>query len=96
MKTTLMFPDDLMIEVKIESVRRHRTLKDFVPELVRAGLAAQRQAAEGVAQDTEAMRHAVASGWMTGWQELGKRIDAKAVGSASSVALLEADRGTRG
>jgi len=38
MKTTLVFPDDLMTEVKIEAVRQHKKLKDFVPELVTAGL----------------------------------------------------------
>ncbi len=96
MKTTLIFPDDLMMEVKIESVRRHRKLKDFVPELVRAGLAAQRQAMEGTAQDAESGRRVAASTWITAWQELGKRIESKATGTESCVTILEADRGTRG
>lgn len=96
MKTTLVFPDDLMTEVKIESVRRHRTLKDFVPELVRAGLAAQRQALECNAQDNVDREHSAANVWMMAWQELGQRIEAKSKGTDSSVALLEADRGTRG
>ncbi len=96
MKTTLVFPDDLMTEVKIESVRRHRTLKDFVPELVRAGLAVHRQTMEDASQDTAARHRAAASGWMTTWQELGKNIEAKSRGTISSVETLEADRGTRG
>lgn len=90
MKATLSFPDDLLTEVKHEAVRQHRKLNDLVPELVRLGLAMQRQAPAGLQcrETTEA--------WLTEWQSLGSRIAAKAVSPGSLVATLEADRGSRG
>ena len=90
MKTTLSFPDDLLTEVKYEAVRQHRKLNDLVPELVRLGLAAQRQTPTGM-QCRE-----TANAWLTEWQALGSRIAKKAPKAATLVATLEADRASRG
>ena len=90
MKTTLSFPDELLTDVKHEAVRQHRKLNDLVPELVRLGLAAQRQAPTGM-QCREA-----ADAWLTEWKSIGNRIAAKTPPTGSLVATLEADRGSRG
>ena len=89
MKTTLSFPDSLLTEVKHEAVRQHRRLNDLVPELVRLGLAAQRQA------PTEMQCRETANAWLTEWQSLGSRV-AKKAHQGSLVKTLEADRGRRG
>ena len=90
MKTTLSFPDELLTEVKHEAVRQHRKLKDLVPELVRLGLAAQRQA------PAEAQCREAADAWLMEWKSIGKRLAAKAPRTGSLVATLEEDRGSRG
>jgi hypothetical protein len=90
MKTTLSFPDDLMTEVKHEAVRQHRKLNELVPELVRLGLAAQRQAPAG------SHCRETADAWLTGWQAAGARIAARKQPAGSLVATLEADRASRG
>ena len=89
MKTTLSFPDDLLTEVKHEAVRQHRKLNDLVPELVRAGLLAQRQA------PTPMQCRETADAWLTEWRALGTRILKKKQPADSLVATLEADRGSR-
>ena len=89
MKTTLIFPDELLIEVKHEAVRQQRKLKDLVPELVRLGLKAQRL-------DRGILDKDDATAWLKQWQSLGKRMTAKMKSGDSLVAGLEADRGSRG
>jgi len=44
MKTTLDLPDELMRAVKMRAVREDRRLKDVIAELLRAGLAEDREA----------------------------------------------------
>ena len=90
MKTTLSFPDSLLTEVKHEAVRQHRRLNDLVPELVRLGLVAQRQAPTG-RQCRE-----TADAWLAEWQSLGSRIAKNAREPGSLVKTLEAHRGSRG
>lgn len=89
MKTTLEFPDDLMMQVKIEAARRRRKLKDLVPELVRAGLEAQR--AEAVDTRTTADLEAGAR-WLEEWLRLGTEWGAEDAPGPSAREILEADR----
>ena len=93
MKTTMVLPDDLLTEVKVEAVHQHRKLNDLVPELIRIGLASQRCVPGGAFRASERQR---AQAWLVGWQKLGARIEGKAGTSGSCVSLLEAERGTRG
>ena len=89
----MVVPDDLMTEVKLEAVHRHRKLNDLVPELIRIGLATQQA---GRASTTAATHQQRAEAWLDNWQKLGTGLQNKAVSAKSCVALLEADRGTRG
>ena len=95
MKTTLLFPDDLLTEVKIEAVRQHRRLKDFVPELVRTGLEAQRRPTGDTAL-SEGRRRKIADAWLKQWLAVGSRIESKKRRTGSMVESLEADRASRG
>ncbi|MEO8084964.1 MAG: hypothetical protein ABI780_14165 [Ardenticatenales bacterium] len=88
MKTTLEFPDDLMIQVKIEAARRRRKLKELVPELVRAGLDAQRGAV--VARSPADL--AAGAQWLDDWLRLGAEWSAAAPARPSAREILEADR----
>ena len=47
MKTTLDLPDELMREIKVRAAREDRKLKDLVSDLLRKGLAAQEEHANG-------------------------------------------------
>lgn len=89
MKTTLEFPDDLLIQVKIEAARRRKKLKDLVPELVRAGLDAQRADADSAepSDDLDA-----GAQWLEEWLRLGKEWSADAAPGPSAREILEADR----
>ena len=42
MKITLELPDEVMREVKIRAVHKHKKLKDTVAELIRKGIAADK------------------------------------------------------
>ena len=95
MKTTLLFPDDLLTEVKLEAVRQHRRLKDFVPELVRTGLEAQRRSTGGTAP-SEGRQRKIADAWLKEWMTVGSRIEAKTRRKGSMIESLEADRASRG
>ena len=64
----MVFPDELLTEVKHEAVRQHRKLNELVPALVRLGLLAQRQTA-AVGRSRES-----AEAWLTEWLALGNRI----------------------
>ena len=48
MKTTLDLPDDLMREIKVRAAREDRKLKDLIAELLRLGLAEERNGAAKV------------------------------------------------
>ncbi len=48
MKTTLELPEDLMRAVKMRAVERNRKLKDTIAELLRRGLAREREAPPAV------------------------------------------------
>jgi len=45
MKTTIELPDDLMREIKVRAARQDRKLKDLIAELLRRGLAEERNGA---------------------------------------------------
>lgn len=91
MKTTLEFPDDLLIEVKIEAARRRKKLKDLVPELVRAGLEAQRAGAGAdSAQPSDDLDAGVR--WLEEWMRQGAEWTAAAPPGPSAREILEADR----
>lgn len=89
MKTTLEFPDDLMMQVKIEAARRRRKLNDLVPELVRAGLEAQR--ADAIDSRSTADLAAGAQ-WLDDWLREGAEWSAAAAPGPSAREILEADR----
>ena len=93
MKTTMLLPDDLMTEVKIEAVHQRRRLNDLVPELLRIGLANQRHSSASSFKATDIQRGQT---WLKGWQQLGAGIENRVIASESCVSMLEADRGTRG
>ncbi len=42
MKTTIDLPDELMRSIKVRAAREDRKLKDLIPELLRKGLATER------------------------------------------------------
>lgn len=63
MKTTWELPDELITEIKVEAARQRKKLKELVPELVRAGLSAQRSVAT---PDAEASAR-----WLEEWVKLG-------------------------
>lgn len=63
MKTTIDLPDDLVTEIKVEAARRHRTLKDLMPELLRTGLQAERAGRGANLGDT--------GSWVEAWVALG-------------------------
>lgn len=91
MKTTMVFPDDLMMEVKLEAVRQHCKLKDLVAELIRLGLEVKRQVPGAGLHCRDA-----GAVWLTDLQSIGASIEAKKNKGKSLVATLEADRGSRG
>ena len=64
MKTTIELPDDLLTEVKIEAARQHKKVKELVPDLVRAGLRANRTLAPAKSRESE---H-----WLEAWVKLGE------------------------
>ena len=84
MKTTIELPDDLLTEVKIEAARRHRKLKELVPELVRAGLRVNR--APAPASSRESKR------WLEAWVALGEEATREAPTGPTATEILAADR----
>lgn len=63
MKTTVELPDELVTEIKVEAARQRKKLKEFVPELVRAGLSSQRSVASPDPQASAL--------WLEEWVALG-------------------------
>jgi hypothetical protein len=88
MKTTVVFPDALMEEVKLEAARRHKKLKELVPELVQGGLDAQRQSRRGRAP----MTPQEAAAWVANLKAIGREIEAHSQDSRTLVQILNDDR----
>lgn len=84
MKTTIELPDELLTEVKIEAARRHKKLKELVPELVRAGLRANRTATPGGSRESER--------WLEAWVMLGKEATREIASGPTATEILDADR----
>lgn len=88
MKTTVEVPDELMIQVKIEAALRRQKLKDLIPELLRIGLAAERQKQQPRDEFTEADMDA----WLGRMREIGAEIQRKSVDPRNMVQILHDDR----
>jgi hypothetical protein len=84
-KTTIELPDELLTEVKIEAARRHKKLKELVPELVRAGLRANRMAAPARSRESER--------WLEAWVRLGEEATREAATGPTVTEVLASDRG---
>ena len=89
MKTTVDLPDDLMTEVKIEAAVRRRKLKELIPDLLRAGLAADR---ERRAVQGESFSEQELEAWLAGMREIGADIQRRSVDPRSLVEILHDDR----
>jgi plasmid stability protein len=83
-KTTIELPDDLLTEVKVEAARRHKKLKELVPELVRAGLRAKRTPAPARSRESEK--------WLEAWVRLGEEATREAASGPTATEILAADR----
>jgi plasmid stability protein len=84
MKTTIELPDDLVTEVKIEAARRHKKLKELVPELVRAGLRANRTPATARSRES--------TQWLEAWVTLGEEATREAATGPTATEILASDR----
>lgn len=88
MKTTVEMPDDLMIEVKVQAARERRKLKDLLPELVRAGLEARREARPlgrpYTPEEVEALLERL--------RAIGEDVERHSVDPRSAVEILHDDR----
>ncbi len=85
MKVTIELPDDLLAEVRIEAARRHKKLKQLIPDLVRAGLRAQRSPAP---PDGRAMAR-----WLAEWVKLGEAATNGRRAGPTATEILASDRG---
>jgi hypothetical protein len=85
MKTTLELPDELVTEIKVEAARQKKKLKELVPELVRAGLAARRRPGPAEAQAT--------AQWLDEWLKLGKDATRGLPPKPTASEILTKDRG---
>jgi hypothetical protein len=83
-KTTIELPDELLTEVKVEAARRHKKLKELVPELVRAGLRAIRTPARARGRESER--------WLEAWVKLGEEATREAASAPTATEILAADR----
>jgi hypothetical protein len=84
MKATFEIPDDLFVEVKVEAARRHKKLKELVPDLVRAGLRAQQAAGPVSRRDSER--------WLEEWVRLGQAAVKDQPPGPAATEILAADR----
>ena len=84
MKTTIELPDDLLTEVKIEAARRRKKLKELVPELLRAGLHANR--APGPATSRDSVQ------WLEEWVRLGAEATKELPQGPTATEILAKDR----
>jgi hypothetical protein len=83
-KTTIELPDELLTEVKIEAARRHKKLKELVPELVRAGLRANRTPTPARGRESER--------WLEAWVKLGEEATREAASAPTATEILATDR----
>ena len=84
MKTTIDLPDDLVTDIKVEAARQHRKLKDLVPELLRAGLRADRASAGSGSMDGQS--------WIDAWVALGTSATSGRPGGPTGTEILARDR----
>jgi hypothetical protein len=84
MKTTIELPDDLVTEVKIEAARQHKKLKELVPDLMRAGLRANRAPGSAKRQESEQ--------WLKEWVKLGEAATKDQPQGPTATEILAADR----
>jgi hypothetical protein len=84
MKTTIELPDDLLIEIKVEAARRRKKLKELVPELVRAGLRANRNLGPAASQDSKE--------WLEAWVRLGEEATKGSASGPTATEILATDR----
>jgi hypothetical protein len=84
MKTTIELPDDLLTEVKIEAARRHKKLKELVPDLVRAGLRVNRMPAPARGRESEQ--------WLKAWVTMGEEATREAPSGPTATEILASDR----
>ena len=84
MKTTIDLPDDLVTEIKVEAARRHRKLKDLVPELLRNGLEVQRASVEPTTVEGRA--------WIDQWVALGRAATRGLPAGPTATEILARDR----
>jgi Arc/MetJ family transcription regulator len=84
MKTTIELPDDLLTEVKIEAARQHKKLKELVPDLVRAGLRANRTLSPAKSRDSKQ--------WLEEWVKLGETATEGLPSGPAATEILAADR----
>jgi len=82
-KTTLELPDELVVEIKVEAALRKKKLKELVPELLRAGLDARREASS----PPEAARR-----WLAEWVAEGREATAALPPSPTATEIVDADR----
>ena len=85
MKTTLDLPDELITEVKIEAAKQKKKLNQLVPELIRAGLSAQRQRRPPNRQLLEK--------WLEDWVQLGQAATRDLPPGPTATEILAEDRG---
>lgn len=83
-KTTIEFPDELVTEIKIEAARQKKKLKELVPELVRAGLSAQRSVKAPDAQSS--------TQWLEEWVRLGATATRERPVRPTATEILSSDR----
>jgi hypothetical protein len=88
MKTTVEFPDELMEQVKIEAAKRRKKLKELVPELVRAGLDAQRR--DRAVQNPMTAEEAAA--WVERLRRIGLQAESHSQDPRTLVEILNDDR----
>lgn len=84
MKTTVELPDDLVTEIKVEAARRHRKLKDLVPELLRNGLEVQRASVEPTTAEGRV--------WIDEWVALGRAATRGRPAGPTATEILTRDR----
>lgn len=89
MKTTLEFPDDLFVQLKIEAAVRRTTLKELVPELIRASLAPRSRVQGATVPPPD-----LVSGerWLEEWLSLGTEWSAAAADEPSASEILQDGR----
>ncbi len=84
MKTTIELPEDLLTEIKVEAARHQKKLKELVPELLRAGLRANRTLGPAVARESKQ--------WLDTWVSLGEEATKGLTEGPTATEILAQDR----